>query len=306
MFRESVLAQDEMIDRIARTMVPVAMDVQTVLNPDSKESLFLRPKILPGKERAKINTAQAMGTWILSPGGEVLGRPFTGLEEMIPRTEEIVDRALEAFGPVPPRSVPVVETHPWRGKGVMPDGSVSLAEIVREKAPRDPTMKHPVVSSVTLTREEFAAFAPPEAVAGKSWTVPDAVARKLCRVTSPMCYQHAPQPDWVTQVGLQAKVRAVVDGVAQLDYQGRISTRYTSGEFKKISTGKTPTRAIISEQTLTFTGEGAYDLATGRLRSLLLVGSGTMTQNWRSPTPAEIQGVIEWVDAVPVVAGRRE
>ena len=44
------------------------------------------------------------------------------------RMKQVIDDALKAFGPVKPRKVKPVEIHPYRGKGMMRDGSVSLAE----------------------------------------------------------------------------------------------------------------------------------------------------------------------------------
>ena len=52
MFRENVLTQDEIIDRIASTMVPVALDYQKFENPRSKESQLLHLLMRPWNQAA--------------------------------------------------------------------------------------------------------------------------------------------------------------------------------------------------------------------------------------------------------------
>ncbi len=298
MFRESVLFNDDLIDRVSGTMVPVAMDVQRILSPESKEAQFLRPMIQPGGGQ-KISTGSVSGIWIFSSEGKVLGRPFVGVEDMVRKTEAILDGAAQVHGPVERRNTRPVETHPYRGKGFMPDGSVCLAEYVREGEPHTySNIKCPVRSSAVLTREEFAAFSPSEATRGAEWDLPEAVAKRLCRVTSSMCYQHAPQPDWVTRVGIHARVSNIAGGVASLSYTGRISTRYIAGDFKKISKG-VPGKGVISEQEMTLTGEGAYDLETGKMLSVLIVGTGAMRQDWKPNGTVAIHGLIEWVHDDP-------
>ena len=157
MFRENVLTKDEIIDRIASTMIPVAVDRWKAEDPKTKEAAFLQPFL-------KKNPAKG-SPCIYSPEGKVLGE-FQGYD--FGRMKQVIDDALKAFGPVKPRKVKPVEIHPYRGKGMMRDGSVSLAEYVRAS---DESLgffdaKSPVISSVTLTEKELRAFAPQETVVG--------------------------------------------------------------------------------------------------------------------------------------------
>ena len=174
-----------------------------------------------------------------------------------------------------------------RGKGFRADGSVSLAEYVRRRD-RD-QIKSPVISTVNLTGKEFAYFGPPKAAPGETWLVPDAVAKKFCRAASPMCYQHAPQPKWFKDINLKARVVKVEDGRATLDYEGRLSSE------RLWQNGK-----VLSEQELTLRDEGVYDLATKKIQSLLLMGSGTFC--WPEENPGKripFDALIEWQSGTP-------
>ena len=133
--------------------------------------------------------------------------------DMLGKTSRVIESALEAFGSVVPRDPARTDPHRDRGKGFRPDGSVPLAEYVRRRD-RD-RIKGPVISSVVPSAEEFQAFAPRKPLEGETWTVPEAIAKKLCREASPMCYQHAPRPHWVRSVVVRAEVQTVRDGVAE-------------------------------------------------------------------------------------------
>lgn len=287
MFRENVLTKDEIIERIASTMIPVAVDRRKIEDLTSKEARFLRPLL---NQR---NQEQG-SPCIFSPEGKLLGC-FVGFGDMAGQTKKLIEDTLKAFGPVKPRTVTPVETHPYRGKGMMHDGSVSLAEYIRtsDDALRFLDTKSPVVSSVTLSGKEFRAFAPQEAVAGAKWTLPDDVAKKLSRVTSPLCAQHAPQPDWVTSVRINAEVRTMSDGAAWLDYEGGISSEHRVGS------------KIVSVQETKLTGEGVYDLKTKSMRSVLLVGSGTLRWPEAQEKLVTFDALVEWVLEAPGSSSQR-
>ena len=281
MFRENVLNNDEVIDRITGTMIPVALDIQEVLNPESNEARFLQPLIKPGKNR-RISNETDQGIWVISPKGELLGRPFEGFGNMVQKTNNIIENALKAYGPVKHRKTRAVETHPYLGIGVMSDGSVCLAEYVREEETGGSNIKTPVMSSVILTEDEFTAFAPEEAVRGAEWTLPDAVAKKFCRLTSSGSSQHAPQPDWVTGVQINAEVRKIENGLAWLSYEGSISSTDTRVPWENSSKVK-------------LIGEGVYDTRTQQMRSVLILGSGTSRTAEFPDDPVTINALLEWV-----------
>ncbi len=65
MFRENVLVNEDVINRISETMIPVALDYQKVLDRKSPEARLLLPLM---KQRN-----QEQGLWIFSPQGKALG-----------------------------------------------------------------------------------------------------------------------------------------------------------------------------------------------------------------------------------------
>jgi len=284
MFRENVLTNDDVIERIASTMVPVAVDRWKAEDSKTREAQFLQPFL-------KRNGAQG-SPCIFSPEGKVLGG-FRGYD--FRQATKLIENALKAFGPVKPRNVKPVEHNPHRGKGMMRDGSVCLAEYIRtsDAALGFVHAKSPVISSVTLSDNEFRAFAPREAVVGAKWTLPDGVAKRLSRVTSPLCYQHAPQPDWVTDVRLNAEVQAIKDGAAWLRYEGQIASTYrVRGE-------------TISDQETKLKGYGVCDLKTKRMRSMLLVGSGALRQLDDPKKPLTFDALVEWNLEAPEHSSKR-
>ena len=99
-----------------------------------------------------------------------------------------------------------------------------------------------------------------------------------------MCYQHAPQPGWVKGVALKARIRTIRNGLAELHYEGKMSSE------RIMRNGK-----ILSEQELTLKGEGVYDVGAGRMRSLLIVGSGAFRWPEEAPNkPIPFDALIEW------------
>ena len=276
MFRENVLVKDDVIDRISKTMVPVAMDYEIVQKNASPEARFVNR--LVGSE------GHTAGVYIFSPDGKKLGSGVS-FGNMRVKTLRMIAASLEKFGPVEPRKFEAIDLNPYRGIGVRPDGSVRLAEYVRQRDRLK--IKSPVISSVRLSAKEFQAFAPRSATSGKVWTVPESVAKKLCRVASPMCYQHAPQPDWVKAVTLKAKVGTISNGLMKVSYQGTMSTQ-------RVLRGR-----AFSAQEVTLNGEGVYDLSERKMRSLLIVGSGTMRWLQGSTKPLAFDALIEWESQAP-------
>jgi len=266
------------IDRIAETMIPVALNNEIVKDSATRESRFLVP-LLKGHMPPWISSQ-----YVLSPDGKVLAKYAGGYSNMAGSTKKMIDEGLAAFGSVEPRKVAPVETHPNRGKGILRDGSACLAEYVRARGNTNYLhgISTPVMSSVTLSEKEFRALAPRDPAPGAEWTVPEAVARRFCRLTNPLCAQHAPQPEWVTRARLTGKVRSVQDGVARLNYEGSLASVSGANHRKGTSEGE-----------VTLTGEGVYDVTGGKLRSLMIVGSGSGPFSEGSPD-VRFEALLEW------------
>lgn len=275
MFRENVLTKDAIIDRIATTMIPIAVDRWMAEDPTTGEARFLQPFLQAHPPQGS--------PCIYSPDGQVLGA-FKGYHDMAGRTKTLIDDALQAFGPVTPRKVEPVETHPDRGKGVRPDGSLSLAQTIRpsEDSVDSLNTKTPVISSMILTEDEAETLSPREVEIGFRWTLPEAVARKFSRITSPLCFQHAPQPDWVTTAQIDGEVRSTEDGVARLVFTGQMASKHEGGD-----------RTISSQQT-DLNGEGIYHLESGQLQSLLLIGTGRLQWPEAPKKVVTFEALAEW------------
>lgn len=275
MFRENVLTSDLIIDRVATTMVPVALNYQTLQDPSSKEAKLL----LPLMEQRD----QEQGVWIFSPSGKALGG-FSGFGDMVGQTRRTIDDALKSFGPVTPRKVEPFDLQPHRGTGFLLGGGACLAACVRtaDESLHLTHPKSPVISSVTLSRQELAAFAPPRAAVGTKWTLPQGVAKRFARISSPLCYQHAPQPDWVTDVRIDAEVIAVQGDMTSLRYTGHIASVHRVGTQD------------VSRQTIELTGKGIYDRSARGLRSLLLVGTGELRWPEAPEKRVAFEALVEW------------
>src|SRR5205823_6375800 len=130
--RAGPLSNAEVIRRVSRDFVPVALPLYEIRKANGEAGRFYR---LVQKQRPE----QYQGIYIVSPKGKVLanqsrepekGKNWTGdlLERM--------DRGLEVFGPpsppgAQPRRVSPTDPLPYRGVGVHPDGSVSAAVYCR-------------------------------------------------------------------------------------------------------------------------------------------------------------------------------
>jgi hypothetical protein len=227
---------------------------------------------------------QYQGLWILSPAGKVLAGHHDVKDHRSWPQEvlDTLDAGVKAFGPVRQRRVKPTDPLPHRGIGTGPDGAVTLAVYARylHQGKRDGPV---VIDSLTLPAGQWRAFMPEEVTASAEWTLPEAVARQLCRGLSPSSDQSTmPRPREVTAVHLVGRVVAVKEGIARVRYRGKIAARHTYE-------GKT------SHGQAQVIGSGSYDVKARRMRSLLLLLEGTH----RSPPPydkteRETGAAMEW------------
>lgn len=245
---------------------------------------------------------QYQGFWIVAPDGKALAREhdfdrrgLSGAEinkKLLRATLDMLDEGLTAFGPVKPRAVKPIEQLPYRGVGVKPDGDVDLAiyrRVLHQGKADGPCLR----DTLTLSKNEWAALAPPRPASGAEWVIPKAVARKLVR---PLVYNTLgspagmPGPDDAKRAHLTARVEAVEDG------QMRIRL---TGAFEAIKVFKDEPQ-LSYRGAATAAGIAVYDLERKAMSSLLLVFEGTYQQGARPEARPEARpgrplgAVIEW------------
>jgi hypothetical protein len=218
--------------------------------------------------------AQYQGLYLVTPDGKVLA-------------------SHQDFKPRPHQAV---NSLPYRGLGTRADGSITPAVSIRYmfSGTRREGLSAVVLDSLTLTREDQAALAPPKKDLGTIWTVPEGVSRKFFPVLSPteMLFR---DPHEVTAVRISGKVRSVENGIVQVIYEGQIAGVHhgTADEGKKGKTCRGEARLI--------SGVAALDAGTGKMRSMTLVFSGMFSGFAPYDKPANPYGaVVEWRQTVTV------
>jgi hypothetical protein len=217
----------------------------------------------------------------------------------------VIDQALKEFGPVTARTVRADDPLPCRGRGVQPDGSVTLAVYVRQmlgggkdSAPASVPASRlwlwegrlrpdgpSVIDSLRLGAKDWAAFTPPQTEPGTTWSVPAAVARQFCRVLIPSSDQGwMPRPDDAKQARLTATVESLKDGVARIRLAGAWEAVHVyEGDPKRPIGG-----AAVAE------GLATYDLNQKAVQSLLLVFRGTHGPSRGDNGQCATGAVVEW------------
>jgi hypothetical protein len=220
----------------------------------------------------------------VSPADKVLGGGDFDYRDA-PKVIATMDAALDAFGPVQPRSAKRQEPFPFRGVGVRPDGQLDLAlyrcylHLGKADGPQ-------LRDTLPLTKAEWSAFVPPELVAGTEWTIPADVAKKLVR---PFCLNtlggDMPGPEDAKLAQLRAKVEAVEDGRARI--------RLT-GTFEAVKLFKEQNLSFRS--TATAAGFAEYDLEEKAPSSFLVVFQGAYQQGAQPETQKgrPFGAVAEW------------
>ena len=290
-----------MIDRISTTLVPVAVNLYKVRRAkDAGGELF---------RSVQDQKDQYQGIWIVSPEGKVLSghHDVKSQKTWSPEILQTIDRAMKQFGEVSVRNAERREPLPHRGCGILENGSVRLAvycrammgggrkyapSVVEEKdswkwngkyRPDGPA----VIDSLALTAEEWGSFAPARAEKGISWSVSDAVARKLCRVLSASSDQSTmPSPEEAKVAELKAVVESVENGRATIRLTGRWHTEH----YYEISGERKPSYGWSNG-----VGTAVYDVESRSMKSLLLVFSGA----YKSRPPwdkghRQTGAVVEW------------
>jgi hypothetical protein len=232
------------------------------------------------------------GLWVVTPEGKVLAHHYhrntPGLSardnarQWVDGTAAMLRKAVEVAGPLPPRTARVANPFPDRGVGRTADGGARLAVSVIGQL-RGRQEGAPAVDSVLLTRDEWAAFAPPD---GKTeWTLPEVVGTKFAPALSHLTDSIlAPRPADVTKAEITARVVRQADGLVVIRYAGAWRSRHLRDGDARFP--------ITAEAT--GKGVGVYDPAAKQMRSLVWVLKGEY-RNGAKATPVSTAAVVEWV-----------
>ena len=265
---------------VSDSFVPVALNADRLSDTDAGK--FFHALI----EKQK----WPQGLWVVTPEGKVLGFHYhkaksgetyaQGQQRWVEDTIAMIRAALQDAGPLTARDVTVrPDPYAGRGKGVGDDGSVRLAvSVVSSGVP-------PVVDSVHLTAEQWAAFSPKEATAGRQWALPEETARRFAPALSPMTDPIlSPTPADATTARMAAKVFRVDNGVAVIRYLGQWETlHHRDGDPKY------PIRTSATGE-----GVGVYDVKQGKMIALVWVLNGSYRNSPPGAKGQTTAAVIEW------------
>jgi hypothetical protein len=250
---------------------------------------------------------QYQGIWIVAPDGKVLAghHDVKSHETWSQEVLETAAAGLREFGSVTARDVKPTNPLPFRGVGVQHDGSVCLSVYVRQMMGGGeqcmPTSVHPsrrwvwdgdlrrdgpiVIDSLSLTADEWSAFFPMPANVGKSWTIPDAITRRFCRVLVPSSDQSAmPLPSDAKVARMTATAVSSEDGRMRIRISGELdAVHLIEGDSTRPIRGRAKTEGILS-----------YDLAKHELRSMLIVFYGAHGRPDDEQSASASCGVVEW------------
>ena len=183
------------------------------------------------------------------------------------------------------------EANPLAGRGIGTDpdgGSRPAASVVgwlngRRDGP-------PVVDSIHISAEEWAAFAPPKdkMTEGQEWTVPEAVARKFAPALGPMTDPiFTPKPGDVTTAKVTAKVERVADGVAVVRFSGEWASAHDRDGDPKY-----PIRTAATGEAV-----AVFDIKTGKPTAPVWLLKGSFRNSPPADRPRATAAVIEWTAA---------
>jgi hypothetical protein len=236
------------------------------------------------------------GLWVVTPEGQVLGFHYhrakggessrDGQKRWLDDTITMLRTAVKDAGPLPAREV---KTKPGtladRGHGPTADGGARLAVSVielrngRQDAP-------PVVDSIRLDKDGWAAFAPPAgAKVGTEWAVPEAVARRFTPALSPLTDPiFGPTPKNATAATITGTVLRADAGAIVVQYVGKWETAHDRDGDPKY-----PIRTGAGGR-----GIGVFDAKTGSATALAWVLNGWYQSGGPTEKARPTAAVIEW------------
>lgn len=287
--RAGTLADERVARRITDHFVPTHYNNNDPTRDRNSPSAVLWHSIVKQKE------LQGQGIWIVAPDGTVLagmsaeingkpsdrkgngpGAPWQPNRRFADATVELLDSTLKSYGPVSRRAAKT-QPLPFRGAGVIPDGSVRLVAYNRAD--------HGLVFSVNLSKDDWQAFAPPKLVLNERWTLPESVARKFAPVLSPYAdTRFRPLPDDLNAAELTAQVETLNAKQARVRLTGK-----WNGDWKHDGNEQSLARATAD-------GILVLDPATREPQSLLMLFDGTYSyaNPSRGHKPEPLAAFVRW------------
>jgi hypothetical protein len=271
--------------------VPVALDLYEIRAAKGEAGDFFRS--------AYAQQPQYQGLWLIRPDGKVLTATFQGTGGAKDWTDHILTAlrsALDDHGPIAPRRVRPINPFPYRGVGVQPDGSVTLAVNDRGIYVQDLALllkgqdAQVFLDHLTLSARDWSALIPPDVREGTKWAIPDDVARRFYPLLNPydVKFENASEMTTLQLAGEVASVRA---GVAHLTYRGHLVGTHLGTQ----SEGKLG-QQLMTDLTM-IGGVGTYDLRSRRMLSLTWVWDGLNTSFFTPPDHGQtgrFAMVVEW------------
>jgi hypothetical protein len=237
------------------------------------------------------------GLWAVTPEGKVLGFDYhkpkpgesyaQGQKRWVDDTIQMIRGAIKDAGSLNVREVKA-RPDPFadRGRGVAGNGSVRFAvSVIALQAGRQDGP--PVVDSIHLSAQQWAAFSPPEGgvMVDRQWALPDEVARRFTPALSPLTDAIlSPTPGDVKTVRMAAKIFRVEGGIAVIRYRGQWETAHNRDGDPKY-----PIRTNADGE-----GVGVFDVRKGKLTSLVWLLNGSYHNSPPGDKPRPTAAVIEW------------
>jgi hypothetical protein len=288
--RAGTLTDVRVVRQVSANFVPAHFNNNDPTRDPNDPSAVLWKSILRQK------ALQGQGVWVVAPDGTVLGgmsaevnghpsdktgngpgAPWRANPKFAVAVVELLDRTLQSFGPVTPRTQ-TARPLPYRGAGIKPDGGVRLVAYNRAD--------NGLAFSVPLTKDEWQTLTPPKLIAGERWTLPESVARQFAPVLSPFAdTRFRPRPEDLRTAELRAEVEALDGQLARIRLTGRWQADWVHD---------TSEHSIGSA---TADGVAVYDVQRHVMRSLLLVFDGMYSYTTRlgeRPRSQPSAAVVRW------------
>lgn len=286
-----------MIRLISENFVPVALNLYVIRKDKGAAGDFFRKAQQQMPE-------QYQGFYLCSPDGKLLVKKTLWSKDRKTWSADVLqglNEGLQAFGRVKPRQGHS-EYLARRGCGSSTDGAAILAVSTKlvfvPQLPSDladlnsgaiPLTGH---DRIILSKAELATLVPTQVSEGLKWVITETTARKFFPVLDNWDKRFR-EPSEVSEVHFAGKVRSIRQGIAYLNFEGRIAgTHVWPANAVPALAGK----SLRSEMNL-LAGVGAYDVKAGELLSITLVFEGRAGDpaKLRTPGPEGRYGaVVEW------------